>query len=713
MRPPRRLFAALAAIALASASAIAPARPAAAQEAATLVADRVEIRADNLLVAEGNVEVFWRGSRLRATRIAFDRAADRLTIEGPIILTEGERVAIFADAAELSADLREGLLTGARLVLDQQLQFAAARIARSAGRYTELDRVVASSCRICADRPVPLWSIRARRVVHDQQARQIHFEGAQFRIADVPVVYIPRLRFPDPTLKRATGFLFPTIRSNSSLGTGVRIPYFLTIGPHADLTLTPYLATGTTTLEARYRRAFRTGDLELLGAVSRDDVLPGETRAYLFGTGAFVLPRDVRLSFGIEAATDDAYLSDYGYGSQDRLHSHLGVSRFRRGEAVEARLHAFRTLRDGESNATLPTIVGEARLERRFVPGALGGTATLSLEALTGYRSADLDAAGRDVTRAGATLAWERTEVLGPGLLATLSAGLRAQYVTVADDAAFPDPVARLIPEAGVTLRWPLARATAGGATHVLEPVAMLAWSPADPEPVPNEDSTIAELDEANLLSFTRLPGEDGVEQGLRLALGLGWTRFDPSGWTLAVTAARILREDDDPAFGPGTGLQGDASDWLVAARLDLPNRLRLAGRALFDDGFGVTRADVTFGYATPDLSVETGLTRLLAAPGEGRPDDVTEWLFDADWSFARNWRGHADWRYDFEAERATRAGLGLGWRNECLSVDLSLSRRFSSSTSVRPTTNFGLEVELIGFGSGGEGGAARRGCVN
>jgi len=709
MRLGRRIRALLAALALGAALV----QPAAAQDAATLVADRVEIRADNLLVAEGNVEVFWRGSRLRATRISFDRAADLLTIEGPIILTEGERVAIFADAAELSADLREGLLTGARLVLDQQLQFAAAQIARTGGRFTELDRVVASSCQICAERPVPLWSIRARRVVHDQQARQIYFEGAQFRVADVPIVYIPRLRFPDPTLNRATGFLFPTIRSNSSLGTGIKIPYFITMGPSADLTLTPYLATGTTTLEARYRRAFRTGDIELRGAASRDDVLPDETRAYLFGTGAFSLPRDFRLDFGIEAATDDAYLSDYGYGSQDRLHSHVGISRFRRSEAVEARLHAFRTLRDDEINSTLPTIVGEARLERRFVPGMLGGSATLSLDALTGYRSSDLDVAGRDVARAGAAIAWERTEVLGPGVLATLSAGVRGQYFTVADDAAFPDAVARLTPEAGVTLRWPLMRVAPGGATHVLEPVAMLAWSPADPDPVPNEDSTIAEFDEANLLSFTRFPGEDGVEKGLRLALGLGWTRIDPAGWTLAVTGARILREDADPAFGQGTGLQGDASDWLVAARIDLPNRLRLAGRALLDDGFGVTKADVTLGYAAPELSVETGLTRLVAAPGEGRPDDVTEWLFDADWALARNWTGHADWRYDFEAERATRAGLGLGWRNECLSVDLSLSRRFSSSTSVRPTTNFGLEVELIGFGSGSEGGAPRRSCVN
>lgn len=709
MTAPRVLRALLLALVV-GLSAAAPLR---AQEAASLVADRVEIRADNLLVASGSVEVFFRGARLRATRIAYDRAADRLSIEGPIVLTEGERVAIFADAAELTPDLREGILSGARLVLDRQLQFAAVQIARTQGRYTELDRVVASSCQICANRPVPLWSIRARRVIHDQQERQIYFEGAQFRVADVPIAYIPRLRFPDPTLTRATGFLFPTVVSNSSLGTGLKLPYFITLGPSADLTLTPFLATRTTTLEWRYRRAFRTGGIEFEGAVSRDEVEPDETRAYVFGSGDFALPRGFRLGFGLQVASDDAYLSDYGYGGQDRLESQIALTRFRRDEAIEARLLGYRTLRDGEINSTLPTIVGAARYERRFVPGALGGVATLSLDALSGYRSSDLDAAGRDITRLGAALAWERTAILGPGILATVSAGLTAQAYTVADDAAFGAPVTRAIPEAGLTLRWPLSRAGATGAVHVLEPVAMLAWSPEDPTAVPNEDSTTAEFDEANLLAFSRFPGEDGTEAGLRAAVGLGWTRIDPSGRTIGITAGRIFREGGVSPFGAGTGLAGQTSDWLVAAHVSLPNRLRFAARALLNDDFAVSKADLTLGYVTPELTVETGLTRLVAAPQEGRPDDVTEWVFDAGWRFSRNWTGRADWRYDFEAERATRAGLGLGWKNECLSVDLSLSRRFSSSTTVRPTTNFGLSVELIGFGTGGEGGASRRGCLN
>ena len=71
-------------------------------------------------------------------------------------------------------------------------------------------------------------------------------------------------------------------------------------------------------------------------------------------------------------------------------------------------------------------------------------------------------------------------------------------------------------------------------------------------------------------------------------------------------------------------------------------------------------------------------------------------------------WALRAEGRHDFETQRTSRAGLGLTFRNECLAVDLSLSRRFTSSTSVEPTTDFGLSVDLLGFGGAGKAGPAR-----
>jgi LPS-assembly protein len=50
-----------------------------------------------------------------------------------------------------------------------------------------------------------------------------------------------------------------------------------------------------------------------------------------------------------------------------------------------------------------------------------------------------------------------------------------------------------------------------------------------------------------------------------------------------------------------------------------------------------------------------------------------------------------------------------MQYRNECMLVDLSLSRWFADSISVTPTTEFNVAVDLLGFGGSASPGPARR----
>ena len=124
-----------------------------AQDLASLVAERVEITGTSQLIAEGDVEIFFQGRRLKAQRIVYDSATDRLQITGPIVLVDGSGSFILASQADLSADLANGVLRSARLVLNQQLQLASTEVQRVGGRYTRLGRTVASSCQVCAANP--------------------------------------------------------------------------------------------------------------------------------------------------------------------------------------------------------------------------------------------------------------------------------------------------------------------------------------------------------------------------------------------------------------------------------------------------------------------------------------------------------------------------------------------------------------------------------
>ncbi|MFN4193923.1 MAG: LPS-assembly protein LptD, partial [Tabrizicola sp.] len=529
--------------------------PARAQDQATLVSDSLRITGDTRLIADGNVEVFFKGRRLKASRIVFDQATDRLEISGPIVLTEeGGNTLILASQAELAADLSEGILSSARLVLNQQLQLAANRMLRVSGRYTALQSVAASSCKVCEGDPTPLWEIRARRVVHDEVERQIYFDRAQFRLAGVPVFYIPRLRMPDPTLKRATGFLMPGVRTTSDLGTGIKVPYFIVIGKSADLTLTPYLTTRKSqTLGLRYRQAFATGLLEASGSATHDRLLAGETRGYLRVQGAFTLPRSFQLTFDGQTVTDPAYMLDYGLGNADRLDSRIEIKRTRRNEHVSARIISFQTLRDDENNTTLPTVTADLTFHRRFSLGRLGGEGGLRLQTHNHYRSSnnplDIDgdgiADGRDIGRISARIDWRRSFILPAGIEASVLGEVTADAYTITDDAIYAGSTTRTHGSAGVELRWPWVKAGANGATHVIEPVVQLLLASNDTDPLPNEDSALVEFDEGNLFALDRFPGSDAVERGTRVNAGVSWTRHDPDGWSMGVTLGRVFRESD------------------------------------------------------------------------------------------------------------------------------------------------------------------------
>ena len=564
-----------------------------------------------------------------------------------------------------------------------------------------------TSCKICEDGEAPLWQIRAKRVVHDKLEQQLYFDEAQFRIKNVPIFYLPRLRLPDPTLDRATGFLTPSIRTTSQLGTGLKIPYFIKIGETRDLTVTPYLSSATRTLELRYRQVFRTGRIEFNGAVTRDDEVPNETRSYLFGFGDFDLARDYKLHFEIEVTSDRAYLSDYGYSGKDRLASELTVSRVRRDEYIRASLFNYETLRDGEDNNTLPTLVLDGEYERRFFPTNVGGEVRLSLQAHSHRRNSDLDidgpdpdlvVDGRDVARVNGQVEWLRRMTLRGGLVADVQAGASFGLFDITQDSTFAQNHSDLVPHAALALRYPMVRRGSNGVVQTLEPLVQVGWTGGNRLSIPNEESTRVEFDEGNLLALSRFPRPDRRERHGVAAIGVNWSRIDPTGWDAHLTVGQVLRNRTDPAFSNTSGLAGTSSDFLVAAQLKTQNGITLIGRSLFDEKFEFSKAELRGDWDFSRGSLGGSYIWLGVDPTEDRPQDISEITLDGSYDISRSWTASADYRFDIEDDRSATAGFGLTYNNECVTVDLSVNRSYSSSTSVEPSTNIGFNIGLRGF---------------
>lgn len=678
----------------------------AAPAAAVLIADDIQITADRRLIAKGNVEAYQDGTRLTAGSIIYDPDTGMLTVTGPITIDDGNGTLIVADQAELSNDMQRGLLSGARMVLNDQLQMAAVQIDRVDGKYTQLYKTVATSCKVCADDPrPPLWQIRARRVVHDIEGQQLYFDEAQLRVGNVPILYLPRMRLPDPTQTRATGFLMPSVTSDSRLGNGFRMPYFIKIGDHRDLLLTPYIASNTRTLGFRYRQAFRTGRIIFEGAWSNDSLTQDSGRGYLFGAGQFDLRNDFKLQFDFETVSDEAYLNDYDFYSKDRLDSQIQITRTRRDSFKRLTYINYNSLRDDEDNDVLPTDVVEGLYEGRFFPRALGGELRLSAVAHAHERRSTVDfdansdgiADGRDVARLSFDAAWLHTFQMG-GLQLQSQFGLAADVININDDAAFNGTESGYAPSTAFTLRYPLVKHTAGGARYIIEPVAQVVWVGGDALNVPNDESTRVEFDEGNLIALSRFPSTDRRERGWSTAYGATWARFDPEGWDLSITAGQVVHQDAQTDFSYSSGLSDRRSDYLLAGHLRFNGGLSLSGRTIINDNFDMTKAEVRGEWQNSRLDLSGSYVWIDEDTEVDRLEPIGEISFESAYKLDRFWTASLDMRYDIEDRRTAEAAAGLSYENECVLVGLSISRRFADSTTIEPSTSLGLTVSIRGF---------------
>ncbi|MEM7599177.1 MAG: LPS assembly protein LptD [Pseudomonadota bacterium] len=683
---------------------------------AVLVADDVYLEGNERLVATGNVEAVYNGRRLQAEGIVYDRASDQLILTGPIVIQEGDETIILASSAEIDQDLENGILRGARLVMGDHVQLAAQELQRAQGRYNVLSKAAVTSCRVCENGGPPLWQIRAERVIHDQLEQQLYFENAQFRVLNTPLFYLPRLRLPDPTLERSTGFLVPSLINSSLLGFGARVPYFIKLGDHKDLTLTPFLTNETRTLEFRYRQAFRNGRIEFNGAYSDDDVATLSSRSqrgYLFGDGEFDLGNQWNLRFDIEVVNDDTYLLDYSYSEKTRLDSEIELERATRLTYTRAAITHYQSLRQGEANSTLPTFVAGTTYERRFFPSSYGGEFRLGLDAQTHYRSSDFAfdtgdfdvfADGRDITRLTVDTQYIYGWTLPSGILAQTGVGLafdtfRIEQAGVTSLSSHSE----VTPSVELELRMPWVRAGTTG-TDIIEPVLQLAWVGGSNAFIPNDENTRIEFDEGNLFSTSRFVAPDRRERGLMAAYGVSWTRYMNSGWQSALAVGQLIRDEDQlefngvDSFSSSSGLNSKLSDMLVAGQLKSNDGLVLTARGLFDNDAEATKAEARASWQNDTTGLAATYIWLERDPQENRAATISEWAFDVSYRLSRHWTGNADWRYDIATDRSVRAGLGLTYTNECVDISLSASRRFTTSNFLAPSTDISLTVGLRGF---------------
>lgn len=679
-----------------------------AENITNLIADEIKINQAGELVASGAVTVWYEDRKVTASSITYASKNDKLIIRGPVRIIDNQSTMILADQAELSEDLKVGIIKSAKIILGYQVQIAAAKVLQKDARYSEAFNIAATSCHVCINK-TPLWQIRARKIVQDKFEKQIYFEHAQLRVLDIPVFYLPFMRLPDPSLKRATGFLAPKLKTSSVLNTGIKIPYFIRLNKHKDFTITPFYSPKTKTIEYRYRQAYTSGFMLIEGALTRDALIPNKNRGYILSDTSLILQNGYNLGIQLQAVSDPSYLFEYDFAQLDRLNTKLELSRSMRYQNSEVKLSNYHSLRENENNATQPTLVAEGTIESRLNPDMIKGEIGLEANFLKSYRYSDLNndgpdsdtlVDGYDTTRLSLLSNWDHGWEIANGIILHFENEFGLSQYYVQQHADIGPKATQMFGVGAVGLRWPWYRINSNGGIGVVEPQIQLVRSVSSNSAVPNDDSTQVEFDEGNLFRLNRAPGLDLIENGSRLNVGLAGSQFMDSGSNLSWKIGRVLRSEALSTFPSGSGLSNSISDWLLATNFQQKNGIELINRALIASDGVVTKSETSLKVNRNQHQIRATHVELTKDSNISQNQSLSSVTLEWNYNLNSNWRSDSKFQFDSNIGRLSKLELGLRYENECVNVDLSSSRSFSTSSTLIDKTDFTLSVELTGFSS-------------
>ena len=119
--------------------------------------------------------------------------------------------------------------------------------------FSEITKGVFTTCK--KRNGCPPWQFSAKKIKHDKEKKEIIYNDATLKIYDMPIAYFPKFFHPDPTVKRRTGFLVPSIKNSSNFGNYLNTPFFYAIAENKDFTFMPrFYADEKILMQTEYRQ---------------------------------------------------------------------------------------------------------------------------------------------------------------------------------------------------------------------------------------------------------------------------------------------------------------------------------------------------------------------------------------------------------------------------------------------------------------------------
>ena len=246
-------------------------------------------------------------------------------------------------------------------------------------RFTEITNGIFTTCK--KTDKCPPWQLSAKKINHDSKKQIINYNNALLKVYNVPVMYFPKFFHPDPTVKRKSGFLIPSIKNSPNSNSYLSLPYFSVLSMNKDITFTPRFFTDDKFLfQTEYRQTNKNSSHQTDLSFFDENKKDSKTHFFYRYTRIFDFKyfEESSLNFKIEKTSNDTYLRANKLTSPlirnyNVLENSIGLDLYSKNLSINSEIKIFEDL-NKTSNDRYEFILPKLNLIKKFeTPAFLDG----------------------------------------------------------------------------------------------------------------------------------------------------------------------------------------------------------------------------------------------------------------------------------------------------------------------------------------------------
>ncbi len=458
---------------------------------------------------------------------------------------------------------------------------------------TKFTKSIFTLCDYRKNDKCPPWSIQANEMLHDQKKKTVYYDNAVIKIYDIPILFLPKLSHPDPTVDRRSGFLIPSFSDSKNLGAGFDIPYFWDLGKDRDFTLRNNLfASENPLFLGEYRQAFKKSNLILDFGYTEgykktsDTKKPGD-KSHFFSK--FVKNfkgknnSDNTIELTIQELSNDKYLKLYKIKSNlvdyetDVLENSLTFNRESEDSFLGFKASTYETLKDDYNDKyeyILPDVIYDRNLFASNKFGSLDLTSNLNIHnydtnKFTKFLVNDLD--------------WKfRTNIFTSGLKGNWIGKLKnVNYETKNTPEFKEDSETELFGALGYLGKIDLFKNNNNN-NYLLTPKMLLRYAPGA---MRKEDDNSFKINNKNIFSLDRLNSYNNFENGLSATVGFDYeVKNNEKEFNFSI--GQIINKKENKDMPTASSLDEKLSDLVGNTNLTINDKLNINYNFALDQNY-------------------------------------------------------------------------------------------------------------------------------